>query len=152
MAFGGLHVILTGDFHQFPPIAGEALYSRKEGTKETKILGGNIYQQFDTVVILEEQNRVTDQGWTSLLSRLRVGECTQADLKEIDKLVLSHPETTPVDFTTAPWNDAVLITSRNAVRDKWNESALFRHCKETGNQRYIVPAEDTSTEWKSRLG
>ena len=45
-----------------------------------------------------------------------------------------------------PWDQAVLVTPRHSVRNIWNEHALAKHCIKTGNQRYLVPAEDISRD------
>lgn len=142
LPFGGLHAILTGDFHQFPPIGGDPLYSTKDAKDNKTIFGGEIYRQFDTVILLEEQNRVTDLVWTQLLARLREGACTPNDVLELEKLIISNPESEVLDFQAEPWKNAVLVTSRNAVRDTWNGAALSRHCTDTGQIKYIAFAED----------
>ena len=56
-AFGGINVILVGNFHQFPPPGCEdlALYNSKPCTK-TAVIGRAIFKQFETVVVLREQN------------------------------------------------------------------------------------------------
>lgn len=142
LPFGGLHVILTGDFHQFPPIGGDPLYSTKEAKDNKTIIGGEIFRQFDTVIFLEEQNRVTDLVWSQLLARLRVGACTEDDICELEKLIISNKDSEEVDFQAEPWKDAVLVTSRNAVRDMWNAAALSRHCFERKQLKYVSCAED----------
>ena len=35
-----------------------------------------------------------------------------------------------------------MITPRNATKDLWNAAALERHCRSSGNQKYIIDAED----------
>jgi len=67
-------------------------------------LGREIFLQFDKVVILDKQIRVTDETWASILRRLRVGECSARDLEEIQKLVLTNPECDVPDFSKAPWD------------------------------------------------
>ena len=34
------------------------------------------------------------------------------------------------------------MTTRNTVREAWNAACLKRHCRRTGNHRYIIPSED----------
>lgn len=58
--FGGLNVIIIGNFHQFPPIVAHQsapLYcaANPQHDSEDDVLGRKIYEQFTTVVQLKEQ-------------------------------------------------------------------------------------------------
>ncbi len=71
LAFGGLNVIISGDFHQFPPVCSRKsapLYWRPstDDTNEES-MGSELYLKFNKVVILKDQVRVTDEGWLDLL-------------------------------------------------------------------------------------
>jgi len=99
--------------------------------------------QFETVINLCQQMRMTDQTWIGILQRAREGDCSELDIKEIRKLILTNPNCNVPDFDKPPWNDAVLVTPRNSVRAAWNRAALRKHCAKTGNILYIVDAEDT---------
>jgi PIF1-like helicase len=148
-SFGGMDIIDFGDFHQFPPVgnASAALYCDRPDTDDAHALKGrSIFLEYDHVVILREQMRSTDDVWTGILSRLRVGDCTEHDILEIQKLVLTNPACEIPDFTTAPWCNATLITPRNATKDLWNSAAVERHCRMSGNRKYIISAEDTIKE------
>ena len=152
--FGSMHIIQSGDFHQFPPVGNPtgALYvDRPEKDNKRALLGREIFLQFDKVVILHQQNRIKDETWTNILSRLRIGECNDDDLNEIKKLVLTNPDCDVPDFSKPPWDQAILVTPRHSVRNLWNEHAIAKHCVKTGNQRYIVPAEDSSREGTETL-
>ncbi|KAJ3567668.1 hypothetical protein NP233_g6215 [Leucocoprinus birnbaumii] len=142
-AFAGLSVILFGDFHQFPPVTRSklALYQPTNYNKRAMI-GSNIYRQFDTVVLLEKQNRVTDRRWMELLRNLRHGGCTGDDITVVESLQLTNPASTLPDFSSPGWKDAILVTSRRVVKDMWNEEALKKHSFLTGNRIYLAPAED----------
>jgi hypothetical protein len=146
--FGSMHIIKSGDFHQFPPVGNPtgALYVDRPKDNKRALLGREIFRQFDQVVILDQQNRIKDKIWADILSRLRVGECNANDIEEIEKLVLTNTACDVPDFTSAPWDEAILVTPRHSVKNLWNEHALARHCMKTGNQRYIVPAEDISRD------
>ena len=141
--FGGMDVINFGNFHQFPPVGNPsaALYCDRGETDDAHGLQG--FMEYDKVVILREQMRITDDVWTGILARLRLGECTEDDLEEVQKLVLTDPRCDIPDFSKEPWSDATLITPRNATKDQWNSAALERHCRTSGNRKYIISAEDT---------
>lgn len=145
--FGGINVLLMGDFHQFPPVGNPqgALYSapnliKKEAT--SRIVGRNIYSQFETVITLTEQMRITDDAWMHILQRSRTGDCTKEDLGEIRKLVLTNPKCDIPDLDEAPWDDVILVTPRNIMRERWNGAALRRHCVKSGELLYVCQAED----------
>jgi hypothetical protein len=147
--FGGMDTIDFGDFHQFPPVGNPtaALYcDRPETDNAHGLKGRSVFLEYDKVVILREQMRVTDDVWTGILSRLRIGDCTEDDIREVKKLVLTNPECDVPDFTKEPWCNATLITPRNAAKDLWNSAALEGHCRRSGNRKYIVTAEDILAE------
>jgi GTPase SAR1 family protein len=144
IALGGLNLMITGDFHQFPPVghADVALYSTRT-PRDSSVIGQNIYQQIDTVIILEEQKRITDLIWKDLLQRAQTGACTRTDLVEIRKLIVTNAHCEVPDLSCPPWSEATLITPRNSVRTLWNNTKLRQHCAQTGNLLYVVNSEDT---------
>ncbi|KAF8640291.1 hypothetical protein AX16_010186 [Volvariella volvacea WC 439] len=141
--FAGIHVILFGDFHQFPPVKSPfgALYN-PEHRNTLACIGSDIYQTFETVVILKQQRQVVDNEWNALLSRARIGECSAEDLRTLDAMVVNDATTKNPQWDTEPWNKAILVTSRHGVREGWNAQAVRRHMKLTGNPVFICPAED----------
>ena len=146
--FGGLNMILVGDFHQFPPVVARRsapLYwpaNLRQDTEED-ILGRKFFEQFLTIVKLNKQIRVKDEIWHDVLQHIRYGNCRQEHINEIRKLIITNPDCPHTDFNTSPWKDAKLVTPRHAVRNQWNSAAIKKHCKETHRRLYICPAEDT---------
>jgi len=110
-----------------------------------------VYKQFDTVVILKDQIRVKDETWMEMLRRLRIGNCTDEDLQEVHKLVLTNEGCQAPDFSKQPWSNAILIMPRHSVRERWNEAAVAKHCEETGNRRYIINSEDRQTKTEDEI-
>lgn len=142
-AFGGINVVMFGDFHQFPPIGSGsiALYTPSSiSDSQPYRLGKQLFDRFRTVVILREQMRSGDPVWTGLLHRLRTGDCTPGDLQTLRSLIIRTDPESPKN--NERWDDAVLVTSRHAVRKGWNERALQRFSEKTGHLRYTFPAED----------
>ena len=153
-SFGGLNVIIFGDLHQFPPVAakrGEALYRPLDITKDTidAQLGRRIYDEFTKVVVLRQQNRVTDPDWKSMLTRLRMGDITDDDITMLKSLVLTPAAMNTPEMLAPEWRDACLITPRHSVRIHWNDAALKQWSARSGNRILVCTAEDTLTSKKT---
>jgi hypothetical protein len=147
-SFGGINVVLLGDFHQFPPVARsirDALYypSCAESDSFQSQIGRSIYEEFQTVVILKEQKRVLDPIWLTFLHHLRAGQVSDDDLKMLRSLIITKTNNI-TEFSTPPWKDASLVTPRHAVCIRWNEEALRKVCQENGRRIYVCTADDTS--------
>ena len=142
--FGGISVLLSGDLHQFPPVASpkKELYCSTP-PNNLCLMGRNLYEQFNIVIALEEQVRIQDAMWDGILHRARTGECTSDDIVEICKLVLTDVRCDVPDFAKAPWNECILVTPCNSVRMSWNGFALREHCRRTGRVCYVVTANDS---------
>jgi hypothetical protein len=95
--FGGVNVLVFGDFHQLNPIGDRILYSSNMTTPQQRstdaVIGHEIYRAFTVAVELTEQCRITDNVWQSLLGRMRFGICTTDDLLVIDSLVIKVMQT-----------------------------------------------------------
>ncbi|RDB21373.1 hypothetical protein Hypma_011904 [Hypsizygus marmoreus] len=146
LPFGAIDFLLTGDFHQFPPVMNKsgALYCDRPLTDKTRaLIGREIFLQFKKVVILKEQKRIQDATWARILTNLRDGDCDGSDIEEICKLVLTNPACEVPDFESPEWNEPILVTSRHGVRQQWNAAALEKHCATSGQRLYVVQGEDT---------
>ena len=147
-SFGGVNVIILGDFHQFPPVGRpirDALYYPSNA--ETDSLGYQIchviYEEFTTVVTLKEQKRVSDPVWHNFLQSLRRGTVNAAHIQMLRSLVIEKNSSHADDFVRDPWNDAALVTPRHAVRVQWNNAALRKICRKSGRSIFVCRAEDT---------
>jgi len=148
-SFGGVSVILCGDFFQFPPVAcgpSEALYfptTTVQRNQEESQTGCTIFEEFTTVVTLKEQMRVTDPVWLDFLKHLRFSRVQEHHILMLRTLVLTNHKCIATDYSNAPWNNASLVTPRHAVRRLWNDTALQKHGKETKHFVLECHAEDT---------
>jgi PIF1-like helicase len=146
--FGGLNVILVGDFHQFPPVVARTsapLYwpINSRSDSEDDIFGRKIFEEFTTVVQLKTQIRVQDAVWQDVLQHVRYGNCRQNHINIIRSLVITDPNCPLTNFDTSPWKDARLVTPRHAVRNQWNSAAIRKHCAERHCRLYVSSAEET---------
>ncbi|KAF8835622.1 hypothetical protein BDN67DRAFT_984501 [Paxillus ammoniavirescens] len=85
--FGGLSVLLSGNFHQFPPVAKQnrALFIQLQPKTHSEI-GCNLYLQFETIVTLSKQMRVTDPVWNDILDSSAHGPLTIQERVTIAKM------------------------------------------------------------------
>lgn len=72
LPFGGLQVILVGDFFQLPPVSKERKY-----LFESKLF----WQSMGTIWDLREIWRQSDPTFCDLLGRMRIGETTNEDIE-----------------------------------------------------------------------
>ena len=55
-AFGGISIMIAGDFRQLPPVGDSPLYERTPGKTEDEIQGGLLYTLFDkNTFVLSQQ-------------------------------------------------------------------------------------------------
>jgi hypothetical protein len=146
--FGGLNVVLVGDFHQFPPVVARQsapLYWPVDSIRDSEddVFGRKVFEQFTTVVQLKQQIRVRDAVWHDVLQHVRYGNCQHQHIDEIRKLILTNRSCPPTNYDVFPWKNARLVTPRHSVRTLWNSAAVRKHCAEKRCRLYICPAEDT---------
>lgn len=139
--FGGLNIILVGDFHQFPPVAGEALYKQPSARSDNleAALGQELYMEFTTIVMLRKQMRVVDGGWRDFLTELRAGDVSSKSLDMLRGLMIGR-RGGGSDLKSTPWKSASLVTPRHGVGHKWNSAALRDFCAREKKTLYVCPA------------
>jgi hypothetical protein len=156
--FGGVSVIMAGDFAQLPPIGDTRLYKDVNTTSLTaastnraqgKILGRLLWLSFETVVFLQEtmrQNGCENVEFVDLLQRLRNGACTKEDFDVLKGRVLQRNMLADKgkndDFTP-------VIVTNNATRDAINCRAAEAFAKQAGSVLHWYHAIDTHK--KSRV-
>ncbi|KAJ7205840.1 hypothetical protein GGX14DRAFT_341488, partial [Mycena pura] len=144
--FGGINVIFAGDFAQLPPVGMKSLYatiktkssaaSQKKG--QQNIAGKLLWLSVKTVVILKRVERVRGQSdgnnaavqFVDLLSRLRMGKCTENDFELLNSRLLSRQRP---DWNAPGFQNIPVIVPTNAIKDALNERAARVYAARTGN-------------------
>ncbi|KAF8574351.1 hypothetical protein K439DRAFT_1312009, partial [Ramaria rubella] len=164
--FGGMNMILCGDFAQLPPVRAKALYSPDVGhlntratTKEQEnTMGKAIWHQFTTVVILRENMRQWSQTredikFRAALENMRYKDCTSDDINLLHSLCSkSSPDKRKLE--QARFRHVSIITSRNRYRDKINEIGTQKFAEKTNQKLVDLHSIDTLTTMgiRSKLG
>ncbi len=141
LPFGGINVIICGDFHQFPPVCSQPLAplywpaSMDELNDDT--MGSKLYLKFTIVIILKEQVRVTDTRWLDLLCHAQHGTCSAEHLSLLWSLQLGGSECPVTDFTSSPWSNTVLVIPCHSVQNQWNVTSSKQTTHAMRTQLYI---------------
>jgi ATP-dependent exoDNAse (exonuclease V) alpha subunit len=86
--FGGIQVIMSGDFFQLPPI------NRGDSRAGGFIVNSNVWQELDpTICYLEEQHRQDDEVLLDILNALRAGELRRNHAESLLARVDVQPDT-----------------------------------------------------------
>ncbi|KAL6774453.1 hypothetical protein ACKKBG_A25060 [Auxenochlorella protothecoides x Auxenochlorella symbiontica] len=126
--FGGIQLILSGDFHQLPPVtrgSGRRAFCFQSPAWERCVQA--------SVVLSRVYRQAGDDGFIALLGRLRVGAATAAELEELQRRCAPRagpadaPDPGPGMGASAPPPPAVLSTrlfTHRADVDAVNAAAL----------------------------
>jgi hypothetical protein len=141
--FGGINIIFSGDFAQLPPVGQTRLFSHldtkhmaKAATKkgQNTIFGRLLWLSVKEVVLLHESNRQSgpeNQPFVDLLTRLRVGACTDADYRLLNRRLINNVQPSWADPS---WQTAPIIVTENAVKDAINERATAAFARRTNQE------------------
>ena len=151
--FGGLNMIVAGDFAQLPPPIGRenaSLYSRTIGARSNVAreqhasIGKAFWHQITTIVILRENMRQRTQSrddtrLREALSNMRYKACTAADIAFLRSRISSeNPDRSSVNQTE--FRNVSIITAWNTHKDSINT---------IGSRRFATENKETLTDFYS---
>ena len=149
--FGGMNIIVAGDFAQLPPVGETRLYAwvnpscRSSVQKNSNLqitMGKLLWLTFTQVIILEElvrQRGFGNERFMELLSRLRLGHCTDDDFHLLNTRVLAN---LPTGSNLSEWANAPLIVCDNATKDAINEQAAVAFAAHSGQELHWYHCTD----------
>ena len=89
LPFGGIQIIMSGDFFQLPPI------NRGDSRAGSFVVNSNVWQELDPVICyLEEQHRQDDETLIGILNAIRAGDVRRHHAETL----LARTEVFPDDF------------------------------------------------------
>jgi hypothetical protein len=134
--FGGLHIVLCGDFLQLNPIGRNVIYDRNENA---------LWNLINRVVILNFKNHcfATDPAWGGCSKRIHLGKTKQEDIDKSNTRVVSPKLSLPpleelngADITYACATNA----DRNLISDNIFAN-LLKACHPRENEDFEIPQE-----------
>lgn len=130
--FGGIQVILCGDFFQLPPV------NRDDSRSGSFVVNSKVWQELDPVICyLNEQHRQDDDTFLDILNALRAGDIRRAHAEAL------------LDRIGAKLDNAEAVTELHTVNidvDRINQSKLqeidgevhYFDMTTTGSENYVA--------------
>ncbi|KAJ3521123.1 hypothetical protein NMY22_g12441 [Coprinellus aureogranulatus] len=151
-SFGGLSMILVGDFAQLPPavggeptsLYGHLKYAPGNANRQKEVIGQSIWHEFTTVVMLKENMRQVkkgDDGFRTMLENMRYKDCTWEDIKFLRSRISSNVPGMP-SICDTNFRNVSVITTKNLLKDTMNEIGSIRFAKETRQKLSDFFSED----------
>lgn len=131
LPFGGIQLIMSGDFFQLPPI------NRGDSRAGSFVVNSNVWQELDPVICyLEEQHRQDDETLIEILNAIRAGDVRRNHAETL----LSRTEVYPDDL-----EQLTELHTVNVDVDSMNEAKLAQldgdevsyEQSSTGSENYV---------------
>jgi hypothetical protein len=138
--FGGLPIVIfMGDFFQFPPVRGPALWREPREANDEDANGQTIWHQFTDVIILDQQMRqAQDPIFRELLGRARAATLTKDDISLLNKRVAAS-------LFAPELEGATIVVKLNVLRHHINHIQMEYFARLRSQNIYIFPAEHSRT-------
>jgi hypothetical protein len=144
-AFGGINIILAGNFAQLPPVFGCPLYdgsmakfvnARMSVRDQETVIGKLLWHQITTVVILKQNMRqktqsAADAELRTALENMRYAACTPQNIAFLCSRIASNNEDS-LNLHDPRFRNVSIITARNNQRDRINEEGSRRFAQDHG--------------------
>lgn len=129
--FGGIQVIMSGDFFQLPPI------NRGDSRAGGFVVNSNVWQELDPAICyLAEQHRQDDEVLLDILNSLRGGELRRHHAEKLLERVDVQPENDEL-LTELHTVNVDVDTLNDSKLDELEGDELFYTQTTTGSESYV---------------
>jgi hypothetical protein len=134
--FGGLPIVMfMGDFFQFPPVKGPALWKEPRERNDEDANGRMIWHRFTDIIILDQQMRqAQDPIFRDLLGRARSAALTEEDLCLLNNKVVTS-------LFKLEMEGATTVVKLNVLRHHINRVQMEHFARSRSQRIYIFPAQ-----------
>lgn len=128
--FGGIQVVLCGDFFQLPPV------SRRESREGGFVVSSHVWQELDPVVCyLTEQHRQNDDTFLEILGAMRAGDVRR---RHAEALLARRGSYDPFDEATELHTTNVDVDAINQTRlQQLDAEEHIYHMDTSGKANYV---------------
>lgn len=161
LPFGGVNMVVAGDFAQLPPPKGLALYSgqvsrvqqpRQVQSDQENTLGLLLWHQFVVVVILTQNMRQNasseaDKALRRALEHMRYKDCTAEDIHFLRSLIPGH--SVSLNLADEVWRDVSVITALNVHKDQINIMNAHRFALENNTPLHLFYSVDRQVQQRA---
>jgi len=99
MQFGGISVLVVGDFNQLPPVGGRLAFQTKDVDTTAALTSNPQWELFKMFRLNKIMRQKDDQVFAEALNRLAVGRCTPEDIVMWNSRVFKEEELPEVALT-----------------------------------------------------
>ena len=112
--FGGISIVVVGDFYQLPPVKAKPAFSQ---FKNELFNLSHPWKQFRMVELMKIMHQQGDHSFTEILNRIHLGQLTKDDKEKLCTRIIKKSD------DNYPY-DALHIWAENEPVDKYNELKL----------------------------
>lgn len=129
--FGGIQVIMSGDFFQLPPI------NRGDSRAGSFVVNSNVWQELDPVICyLEEQHRQDDETLIGILNAIRAGDVRRHHAETLIARTEVHPD--DLEQLTELHTVNVDVDTMNAAKlSELDADEVSYEQTSTGSENYV---------------
>jgi len=129
--FGGIQLIMSGDFFQLPPI------NRGDSRAGSFVVNSNVWQELDPVICyLEEQHRQDDETLIGILNAIRAGEVRRHHAETLLARTEVHPD--DLELLTELHTVNVDVDAMNAAKlTELEGDEISYEQTSTGSENYV---------------